>query len=379
MTDLSWLKVSLTKHNAHKIARLLKDYKADQILDRLDEVHAEAAQAHKNLSVLPGNIVPDVWTKAKKLGGNAVDALVLVGIIFSHHELISAMANASSRTRFSGRIERGVQLDNKAYTNFARVLDQLGYATKLDYPGVTFNLRSMFEIPGLGPLVGELLELKLATARWGRSNTVAEEAAALDFHKVFGVTDKELGKWLSADAQPASAGTHLIAKDEEFFQAEDEGSQPKPFEFKSGHIERAVEPITKAASAKTKANQLHNDIQNRLYVHLRDKLGAAKVGTEIDTGYGTTIDIATYQTGQVTFYEIKTSTSVRTSIRQAIPQLLEYAFWPQTVRAGRLVIVSHLRATKAAAEYLNFLRKEFNLPIYYQQFSLETNDLRDPS
>lgn len=374
MTDLSRLRVSLTKHNAHKIARLLKDYKADQILARLDEVHAEEAQAHKNLSVLPGDKVPEVWTKVRSLGDGAIDALVLVGIIFSHHELIEAMSNASERSGLAGRIERGVQLDGKAYTNFARVIDQLGFATKLDYPGVSFNLRAMFEVPGLGPLVGELLGYKLDAARWNRVGTVADEAVAQDFHEVFGISANELKKWLTTDVQPAGAGNSLLPKDEEFFQAGDEGEKSKKFEFVPGHAERAVEPITKDASAKTKVNQLHNDIQNRLYKYLCDQLGKHYVGTELNTGSGTSIDVVTKKNGKITFYEIKTSTSVRTSIRQAIPQLLEYAYWPAERRADDLVIVSHLPVTRTAERYLEFLRVQFKIPLAYRQFDL-INDL----
>lgn len=375
MTDISRLKVSLTKHNAHKISSLLKKYRASQILDKLDEVHAEKAQAHKNLSVQSGNKVPDVWAKAKKLGDNAIDALVLVGIIFSHHQLISAMINASSRSGFSGRIERDKQLVAKAYTNFVQIIDQLGYATKRDYDGASFNLRSMFKIPGLGPLVGELLGYKLAAANWNRASTIADEAIAQNFHRVFGITSKELKDWVSSDAQPQAAGTQLLPKDEEFFQAEDEGNAPKAFEFRPGHEERSVEPINRNASARTKANRLHNDIQNRLYAHLKTKLGAANVGTEIDTGSGTAIDVASREEGKVTFYEIKTNKSVRASIRQAIPQLLEYAYWPGEKRADELVIVSHLPITKSAERYLNFLRDQFKLPLSYRQFDITKNAL----
>lgn len=375
MTDISRLKVSLTKHNAHKVASLLKKYRASQILDNLNEVHAEEAQALKNLSVQPGNKVPDVWAKAKKLGDNAVDALVLVGIIFSHHQLISAMVNASDRSEFSGRIERDKQLTAKAYTNFVQIIDQLGYATKRDYNGVSFNLRSMFEIPGLGPLVGELLGYKLAAANWDGKGTIADEAVAQDFHRVFGVTSKELKDWIATDTQPEAAGTQLLPKDEEFFQAKDEGATPKAFEFKSGHEERSVEPVTRTASARTQANQLHNDIQNRLYAHLKNKLGKDNVGTEIDTGSGTSIDVATQEKNKVTFYEIKTGKSVRASIRQAIPQLLEYAYWPDGKRADELVIVSHLPITKTAERYLKYLREQFKLPLSYRQFDMAKNVL----
>ncbi len=375
MTVLSRLKVSLTKHNAHKISTLLKKYKADQILGNLDEVHAEEAQAHKNLSIQSGNKVPEVWAKAKKLGFDAIDALVLMGIIFSHHELIRAMANASSRTGLSGRIERDNQLSHKAYTNFARIVDQLGFATKLDHAGVTFNLKPMFEIAEFGPLVRELLGLKLATAGWNKSNKIEEEAAALKIHHVFGLTEKELKQWLVTGVQPTSAATSLSAKDEEFFQAEDECAASKPFEFTSGHVERAVEPVTKTASAKTKANRLHNEIQNKLYAYLSNQLGGKNVGTEVDTGSGTAIDVAIKQAGAVTFYEIKTSNSVRTSIRQAIPQLLEYAFWPDASRADSLIIISHLPITKSAERYLEHLRDRFGLPIRYRQFCLKTSTL----
>jgi hypothetical protein len=195
MTDLARLKVSLTKHNAHKVARLLKDYPASQVFSRLDEVRAEAAQARKNLSVLPGDALPPVWSKAQALGPDAIDALVLIALVFSHHDLITAMSNASGRRGFAGKIERGRQLVGKAYTNFVRVIDQLGYSTKLEYEGVSFNLRGMFVIPGLGPVAGELLELKLLEAKWNKSNSLPQEATSLGFNNVFGVTASQLRQW----------------------------------------------------------------------------------------------------------------------------------------------------------------------------------------
>lgn len=375
MTDLSRLRVSLTKHNAHKIAGLLKRYGARQILARLSEVHAEETQARKNLSILAGDRVPAVWDKAKKLGDNAIDALVFVGIVFSHHKLIEAMTNASARGRFFGRIERGIQLDDKTYTNFARVIDQLGFSTTLDYSGVSFNLRAIFELPGLGPLVSELLGHKLDAAGWDRLGSVSDEAISQGFHRAFGVEKNDFVKWLNTGAQPVGAGTSLLPKDEDFFQTEGEGRGPSSFVFRPGHTHRAVEPVPKSASPRTKANQLHNDIQNRLYSYLCEKLGAPNVGTELETGEGTTIDVATKQNGKVTFYEIKTATSVRASIRQAIPQLLEYAYWPSDHRADELVIVSQLPITKIGRRYLSHLQTLFGLPLSYSQFNLRTGTL----
>jgi hypothetical protein len=366
----------LTKHNAHKVARLLKDYPASEVFHRLGEVHAEAAQARKNLSTLQGDVLPPVWAKVQAIGDDAIDALVLVAIIFSHRDLIQAMSNASNRRGFAGRIERGRQLGGKGYTNFARIIDQLGYATQLEYEGVSFNLKSMFRISGLGILVHDLLELKLIEAGWSGSKNVAEEAVRLNFHRVFGLTKSELKRWLTVDAQPTAAAPLITAKDEEFFEDATEGRASKSFEFKSGHNERDVDPSTRAPSGKSKVNKLHNDIQNKLYSHLKSLLGPRSVGTELDTGSGTAIDVATLAKGKMTFYEIKTGPSVRGNIRQALPQLLEYAFWPEDERADELIVVSHLAATKDADRYIAHLRKKFGLPLYYKQFDLKTNSLK---
>lgn len=375
MTDLSRLKVSLTKHNAHKVALLLKEHDSTEVFDHLGYVGADPAQARKNLSTVTGDALPPVWAKVQALGEDAIDALVLVAIIFSHHELITAVRTASKRKGFSGRIERNNQLEGKAYTNFVQIVDSLFYAAQRDNKGVTFDFKQMFELPGVGPLVRELLELKLTEARWDQGNTVAEEAARLEFHEVFGVTEDELVAWLNSDAQPSAAGAALLPKDEEFFGEGSEGAPAKQFDFKPGHIDRDVDPVTRKASAKFKANRLHNDIQNRLFAYLKGQHGAKNVGTEQDTGSGTSIDVVTQLTGQTTFYEIKTGASVRSSIRQAIPQLLEYAFWPAEHRAHELVIVSQLPLTADGDKYLKFLRAEFKLPLSYRQFDLATDTL----
>lgn len=376
MTDLNRLTVSLTKHNAHKVAQLLKQYDADQVFDRLDEVHAEPAQARKNLSVQAGDVLPPVWDRAKQLGDDAIDALVLAAIILSHHELIAAMQNASSRKGFSGRIERGVQLDGKAYTNFVQIIDSLGYATRREYSGVSFNLKPMFELPGFAPLFADLLQLKLRAAGWDESNSISAEAKRLGLNKVFGVTAGEFSAWLQSQSQPTASGTGLLPKDQEFFEGDAEEADTQPFDFIPGHTDRDVDSVTRSASKKSKARQLHNDIQNRLFAHLAAKLGAKNVGTEVPTGAGTNVDLVTKVTEHVTFYEIKTASTVRACIRQALPQLLEYAYWPEESRADELIIVSHLPASKDGDRYLRKIRTKFGIPIVYQQFDLAKNCLK---
>jgi hypothetical protein len=359
------------------VAALLKQYPASEIFDRLDEVAADAGQARKTLSVFAGDALPPVWSKAQALGPDAVDALMLVALLFSHHALIRVMIDAEQRRGFSGQIARNQLQPVKAYTNLAQWIDQLGYATMHEVGGaVRFNLKRMFDMPGLGPLVAELLDLKLRQAGWDGRGSADREAARLGLHKVFGVTAAEFRKWLSTGAQPATAQSALTAKDEEFFEDQTEGARQGQFLFRPGHVPRDVTPLTLTGSRRSTAARLHNDIQNRLYKHLRSKLGAQAVGTENDTGSGTSVDLVTVHRGKTTFYEIKTGPSVRASIRQALPQLLEYAFWPQEERADALVIVSHLPATGAATRYIEHLRNKFGLPLAYRQFDLSTNRLR---
>lgn len=160
-------------------------------------------------------------------------------------------------------------------------------------------------------------------------------------------------------------------KDFQFFlDAADQDAAVKPFAFKPGHVERGVNQKSKSASPEHIVNRLHNEIQNKLYTYLVAELSSASVGTEQNTGSGTVIDLVTQHNGKTTFYEIKTGDSVRTNIRQAIPQLLEYAFWSSREWTVELIVVSHLPITPDAHRYMEFLKNYFGIPIEYRQFDL---------
>ena len=78
------------------------------------------------------------------------------------------------------------------------------------------------------------------------------------------------------------------------------------------------------------------------------------------------------------FYEIKTYPSLKTSIRMAIGQLLEYSLWTEQNKAKELVIVTQPMSEIADAKtYFAHIRKIYNIPIYYQSFNIETNELSE--
>lgn len=378
MTSLSNLSVSLTKHGAHKIATLLKKTAAETLLNHLDgsieTVNIDRTQAQKNLSAENGR-VPAIWGRVQKLGDSAIDSLVLLAIVFSHNKLIDVMLRSSTGYKV-GTITRGVHLTGKEFTNFSHTLDQLGFVTAQSYKEVSYDLSNLFVVQ-FGPLAEAIIEHKLTTAGWGRSNLVADEAVRLGFHKALSIPESEFRSWLKGPLYTASVTVaSLPVEDEEFFASASDAPVVSSFKFTPGHTPRVEGSIDiKAPANKVTAEFLHNKIQNSLYTFLENSHGKGCVGTEVGTGDGTSIDVVLKKGRSFWFYEIKTALSVKASIRQALPQLLEYAYWPDVTKAERLIIVSHLPAKPITESYLKTLRERFGIPIYYQCFCLDSNTL----
>lgn len=132
----------------------------------------------------------------------------------------------------------------------------------------------------------------------------------------------------------------------------------RTYERPPGHIERKYD---------------HNKISQALYKRLVEKYGKDRVAAEHLTPFGTKIDmVVSLKNGKCILYEIKTFNSLKRCIREAIGQLLEYAFYPDQQIAEKLVIVSDRKEDKATMEYLLHLRKLTGLEIYYEYQSTTT-------
>ena len=121
----------------------------------------------------------------------------------------------------------------------------------------------------------------------------------------------------------------------------------------------------------------HNDIQFALGQYLARRHGKDKVRDEFATANGKRVDLVVKEDNNLIFYEIKVCESAQHCIRQAIGQLLEYSYWPGASRATKLIVVGELSLDQEAQDYLESLRKEFGLPIQYQQFDMESTILRN--
>ncbi|PRA47390.1 MULTISPECIES: hypothetical protein [Pseudomonas] len=109
----------------------------------------------------------------------------------------------------------------------------------------------------------------------------------------------------------------------------------------------------------------HNDYQSSLYKELSALHGEDNVGTEIYAN-GLSIDLVVKQGESYWFYEIKTASTARACIRQALGQIMEYSFWPGHQRAAKLVIVGSAVATSEESSYIEYLQETFRLPLEYR-------------
>ena len=111
----------------------------------------------------------------------------------------------------------------------------------------------------------------------------------------------------------------------------------------------------------------HNVMQQALSEKLANIYGEENVREEYQNVTGSKVDIALQREEVLWFYEIKTSPSPRYCIRQALGQLLEYAFWPTSPNVTKLIIVGESPLDDESDEYIKMLQTQFGLPVEYEQ------------
>ncbi len=118
----------------------------------------------------------------------------------------------------------------------------------------------------------------------------------------------------------------------------------------------------------------HRQIQQLLVRRLKEDHGVGAVTWEHLLENGTQVDVVRKEGSDLYFYEIKTYPSIRVAIREAMGQLLEYAYWGSGQVPKELIIVSDLELGDGR-EYLMKLREVYNLPINYQRLDALSGQL----
>lgn len=145
-------------------------------------------------------------------------------------------------------------------------------------------------------------------------------------------------------------------------------TQGHGFQFKAGCSIKASSTSGSITEKNLNILLRHNDLQYRLYKELSEIYGEKNVGTEVNVN-GLSIDLVVKREDEYWFYEIKTASTVKACIRQAFGQIMEYSYWPGHQQATKLVIAGEPVATEVESKYLDFLRKEFNIPIEYREIN----------
>jgi hypothetical protein len=138
--------------------------------------------------------------------------------------------------------------------------------------------------------------------------------------------------------------------------------------FRPGHTSR---PATGEAESRAQRHTIEyrqNVIQDCLVGLLRDKYGHAAVATEHPTGTGGRADaLVQHDDGSRELYEIKPASSAREAVRQALGQLLEYAYRRDGLQPAALHVVSDAPMDDVTLEYLQTLETRFDLKLGYMQ------------
>jgi hypothetical protein len=371
-TDLSRLRVSLTKHGAHKIAQLIEAFNPDDVVasvwDVLPGIRIDAAKVRAILSAGEGNKVPQLWHSAKAYGVSTVQAATLLAIIFSHHRLIEVLRTCG--TGFArGIIPRDAVEGVKEFTNLKDDIRSLGFSKYDAAEQVQYDFGQLFVNVNVPSIAAQLFEIKLRKAGWNRGTALLDECIAQGFHEALAISEDQFREWMTLGAQPLSV-EQLRNELQRVVSNEDVYGD---FEFQSGHKPRKTSSRRTAFVPKDASVDLaHNQLQTKLYKQLCNEFGEDNIGTEKSH-----IDIIRRSGSNLIFYELKVGQDIRSCIREALSQLLEYSYWPDKSRATRLVIVAPCSPTDAARKYLAFLRSRFGLPIYYQQINATSGVLSD--
>ena len=108
----------------------------------------------------------------------------------------------------------------------------------------------------------------------------------------------------------------------------------------------------------------HYAMSTALWRQLRDLCGTRNVATESPTGYRTRIDLEVRHplTDARMLFELKSgngSSSLRPAVREALGQLMEYAYWPRTPALVRALVIATPNAPTAE---LNRFLSRISLP-----------------
>jgi hypothetical protein len=137
------------------------------------------------------------------------------------------------------------------------------------------------------------------------------------------------------------------------------------FVFSNKHRKLAKKTIYTSQEKEIDIDIRHTYLQEILRSELENKYGKENVSIE-NPFNDNKIDIVVKYNDSFHFYEVKTASSAKSCVRQAIGQLLEYAYGNGMKNASKIFIAGEFPIDNETNTFLSYLRQEFKIPIYYK-------------
>lgn len=119
----------------------------------------------------------------------------------------------------------------------------------------------------------------------------------------------------------------------------------------------------------------HEQIKKVLFDQLVFKYGCDCVGSELFIG-NNRIDVAVKKGTEFDIFEIKTCATSRACVREAMGQILEYAYLDSKESISRMYIVSDCYPEPDVEEYLERIRNQHKIPVFYLMQELHTVNVK---
>lgn len=132
---------------------------------------------------------------------------------------------------------------------------------------------------------------------------------------------------------------------------------------KGSTVALPVVPYMRQSQPFTHCSPEHARMQAKLTEELKSEYPGAQIVAEEDF-----VDVSVRTDAELLLFELKSDLDPRSVIRQALGQILEYAFHPSRSHKlpVRLFIVGRRALSPPEAEYVAFLKDRFALPIDYR-------------
>ncbi|ETK22485.1 hypothetical protein [Pseudomonas sp. FH1] len=144
--------------------------------------------------------------------------------------------------------------------------------------------------------------------------------------------------------------------------------------FKAGHTKRSENAYVDLPATQRQVWLRHNRLQTELF-RLLDNEFKGCVGTEQSSGSNGYADaLVRFNDDRCFLYEIKVAPTAARAVREALGQLLEYAYRPKSLEPEKMVIVAEPDLDAVTAQFIQRLNTEFGLTLEYLQVTLPDDD-----